>query len=393
MRNSKPVLNIAVTLLALITISITALAHTPVKEIPFQYEMEKIILPISINGSKAIRCILDTGMVEGIFLMDPAAGKELNLKYATTNVMLRGGGSGTATASMAMGATFTLADVSFENQRVIVLNKSGPLARAGVVGVVGASIFKRFVVQIDIEKKMLRLYKPDEFDSKDAGESFELALTRTKPYIKASINIDGERDLPVTLVIDTGANSTLMFTVNKEKGIEAPSKSVDGVVGRGVGGELRGKVGRSKKLTLGKYELRDTLAHFYTEGIPGGKEGLIGMGLMERFLVTFDYTGKRMFLKPNIDFNKPFEFSMLGMSVLPDKNGALSVQSVFDGSAALEAGIEKGDIVISIDKKRLDFAQYARLLKSLTTPGQNILVEIERKGIRHEKSLKLKRLI
>ncbi len=393
MRNSRLIVSIAAAFLVLLAVSITALGHSPVKEIPFEYEMDKIIIPVSINGSKAIRCILDTGMVEGVFLMDPAAAKELNLKYAATNVMLRGGGSGTATASMAMGASFTLEDISFENQRVIVINEAGPLARAGVVGVVGASIFNRFVVQIDIEKKILRLYKPDEFDSKDAGESFELTLTRTKPYMNAFIDIDGKKDLPVTLVIDTGANSTLMFTVNKEKGIVTPSKSVDGVIGRGVGGEVRGKAARSKKLALGKYKLLDTIAHFYTDGIPGGTDGVIGMGILERFLVTFDYAGKRMFLKPNEDFTKPFEFSMIGMSVLPDKDGALSIQSVFDGSPALEAGIKKGDILISIDKKPLSFADYARLVQALITPGQKIMIEIERNGVRHEKSLELKRMI
>ena len=106
-------------------------------------------------------------------------------------------------------------------------------------------------------------------------------------------------------------------------------------------------------LRLGKHELLNIIALFRDGSTPGNADGLIGMGILERFLVTFDYAGKHMFLKPNKEFNKPFEFSMTGISVRPNERGALQVADVFNDSPAKDAGIRAGDIIVSIDKKSL----------------------------------------
>lgn len=362
-----------------------------VHEIPFEYSMNKILVPIKINGSNVLPCILDTGMVAGVFLMNPAAAKGLNLTYSANNVMLRGAGSGTASASLAMGAKFELASILFESQRVIVLNDSGPLAALGIDCVIGASVFNRFVVQMDMEKELLRLYPPGEFDDKDAGESFDLTITRTKPFIKAIVNVDGKKDVPITVVVDTGAGTTFMLA--KEKGISVPSKSIEGVFGRGVGGKVSGKSARIEKLKLGKYELLNIITRFSDGTMPVKADGLIGMKVLERFLVTFDYPGKRMFLKPNSQYNKPFEFSMIGISIRPGKGGLLYVEDVFDNSPASDARILPGDIVVSIDKKPLTYAEYLDLVESLVTPGKKIVIEFERDGKRQIKSLELRRLL
>jgi hypothetical protein len=393
MKRQRSILYIAAILIAITASSIHAGDNKPLHEIPFIYEMDKVIVPVSINGTKAIRCILDTGMPEGVFLMNPAAAKGMNLQYGATNVMLRGAGSGSESASMAMGASVTLAKIAFENQRIIVLNNAGPLAALGVDGVIGASIFNRFVVEMDVEKKMLRLFGPDKFDSKDAGDSFDLTVTRTKPYITAPVNIDGKTDLPLTLVVDSGASSALMLVEKPDNGVAAPAKSIDGIAGRGVGGQSMGKIARANRLKLGKHNLERVITRFRTDPLPGNADGLIGMKVLERFLVTFDYPGKRMFLKPNRSYSRPFEFSLIGLSVLPIKGGRLEVDYVYKGSAASEVGIKKGDVIVSVDKKHLSFAEYSDLDESLVAPGRKIEIEIERDGVRQIKSLSLRRIL
>ena len=84
---------------------------------------------------------------------------------------------------------------------------------------------------------------------------------------------------------------------------------------------------------------------------------------------------------------------MIGISIRPGKGGLLYVEDVFDNSPASDARILPGDIVVSIDKKPLTYAEYLDLVESLVTPGKKIVIEFERDGKRQIKSLELRRLL
>lgn len=392
MKKQYAILNIIAILLLFATATITAQVNKPIHVIPFKYEMNKIIVPVTVNGSKVLRGVLDTGMPGGVFIMDSEVGKSLNLEYSATNVMLRGAGSGTASASMASGAKVSMGDVQLENQRVIVMNDSGPLHGSGFSTVIGASIFNKFVVRIDIEKETILLYEPKTFDPKDAGESLDMTIVATKPYIKGLIDLEGKKNIPVTLVLDTGAGSALMLSEDLKNNIAAPSKSVEGIFGRGVGGDVLGKMARTGKLSIGKSEMSDVVTLFRDTRVANA-DGLIGMDILDRYLVTFDYSKERMYIKPNKDFGKPFEFSMIGIALRPGKDGKLGVVDVFKNSAAEAVGIQKGDKIISIDKKPLTLVGYFDFVESNQSDGRKILIGYERNGKMFEKTLILKRLV
>ncbi len=366
-------------------------ANTPLHEIPFEFELDKVILPVTVNGKKTVRLILDTGMPEGIFLMKPRAADDMELDYVAANVMLRGAGPGTSSAKMAMGADLKLAEIAFTNQRVIVLNEEGTISRTEWDGAIGASVFNRFVVKIDVEKEMLRLYDPKAFDAAMAGDAIDLTLTRTKPYIKASLNIEGKKEVSILAIIDTGASAGPV--ISTARGWIAPANSIDAVLGGGVGGDVVGAVARAHSLSVGATKLKDIVVYFNRGEMPGEKEALIGMRVLNRFHLTFDYPGKKMYLKPNTRFEEPFEFNMTGLAVRPEKDGTLKVVDVVEGSPASDAGVKTGDKVVSIDGKKVSYSGFAKIVREIRKPGIKIEIEFERGGESFSRSLVSRRLL
>ncbi len=366
-------------------------ANTPLHEIPFEFELDKVIVPVTVNGKKTVRLILDTGMPEGIFLMKPEAAVDMELNYVEANVMLRGAGAGTSSAKMAMGAEYKLAGIAFTDQRVIVVNEEGPLSRTEWDGAVGASVFNRFVVEIDLEKEMLKLYDPQAFDAGMAGDAIELTFTRTKPYIKASLNVEGEKEVPILALIDTGAGAGLV--ISTARGWVAPANSIDAVLGGGIGGDVEGAVARAYSLSVGAARLKDIIVYFNRGEMPGDQEALIGMRVLNRFHVTFDYTAKKMYLRPNRHFGEPFEFNMTGLAVRPEKDGTLKVVDVVEGSPAYEAGVKTGDNVVSINGKKVSYSGFARIIEDIRKPGIKIEIEFSREGKTFSRSLVSRRLL
>ena len=366
--------------------------NIPIIQIPFEEEFNTVVIPITINGSQKLRCILDTGMPGGVFLLDPKTAKNIDLKYVSTNVTLRGSGSGTQLGSMAMGTTVQVDKIKLSNQRVIVLNEPGSLAKIGVDGAIGASIFNKYVVQMDFEKKLLLLFSVEDFDAKQLGEEFSLEIVNTKPFIKAKVSNNEKQNVPVSLLLDTGAGAGLSLHTKSLSELILPKRTIKGVLGGGVGGDIVGKLGRISTLQLGKHKLKQIVTGF-PETANTNSDGTIGMEILNRFLITIDYTNNRMFLLPNKSFNDVFEFNMSGIAVKPTAEGKLGVRHVFDGSPGSQAGIRSGDIIIAVNGKKLNFSGFNQMADSFKKQGKKMTIIFERNGKQQKTVLKLRRLL
>ena len=381
-RRRSPLFVSLILALACAANSLAATPNQPLYEIPFEYEIDKIIVPVSVNGSRPLRLVLDTGMVGGIFLMKPTAADGLGLEYVNTNLPLRGAGPGTERASLAMGASVKLGALSLSNERVIVLNKEGTLGRTGWDGAIGHSIFKRFVVEIDVEAKIVKLFDPAKFKPSASASAVDLVVTRTKPYIKTTVSVAGEKPRELKTVVDTGAGSALLLS----KEFVAPNPSITTNVGSGVGGEVRGTVARASLLKIGQHDMKNIIAMFNRNSMPVNTNALIGMGLLNRFKTTFDYKGGKMYLQPNGRYKEPFEFNMFGLNVRPGPGGLLRIIDVFPNSPASEAGVKAGDTISTVQGKATDYLQFGMLLRDMRVPGKTLEFEV----VRDEKKLNFK---
>jgi len=366
-----------------------------VVEIPFTVRAQHVTIPIELGG-ETIRMILDTGMPEGIFVMDPAIGKRAGLEY-TMQVQAAGGGGGEPRpASMVMGQSFSVAGIEFADERVIVLDEPEPMLSLAD-GVIGMSIFERYATQIDYETQMLRLYDPETFDRDASGTAVPLTFTLTKPYATIAVDL-GRGPVPVELVVDSGAGGALSLHSWSSEALSVPDGATRTLVGRGVEGDITGHMARIPALEVGGYRLENVVADFPDDESMTGlgaqsRNGTLGAEVLRRFVVTFDYAQKQMLLRPNGLYEETFEYNMAGFEPYRNGDEMLTLGFVLPGSPSDQAGLAVDDVIVAIDGRSASEWTALELRECFRAEGEEVSMTIEREGERFEVRVKLRRLI
>ena len=276
-----------------------------VVEIPFEVESGYVVLPISVNGSRPLRFVLDTGASGAIIYKTETDAP--NLKIAGEARIRGAGGSGAVTTvPVAEAVSFKLGDIELVNGDLAILSSG-----RGHDGVIGRPVFANLVVEIDWEKQVVRFYEPAKF--KYAGSGVVLPLTFDaggRPYTTGSVVVAGEQKIPVKLVVDTGGSHILSLDVGSHPGIELPEGATKTVLGRGVSGEITGHSGRIRALDFAGLNFKDVPTTFpdSSSGTAGlnGRQGNLGSGILRRFNITYDYSRQQMILEPNKFARNPF---------------------------------------------------------------------------------------
>lgn len=367
-------------------------------QIPFKIIDGLIIVPVKVNGSKELNMILDTGMsAPVVILYHSETGKELGLKYVVSAKVYGPGDEGAKTANMSLGATLTISGLELTWQQIIVIDESRSTSRWTMDGIIGKNIFDSYVVEIDFEKSIVIVYDPQHFKIDPKTEAIPLLFQRGKPVIEAVVSIDGEKEVPVKLMVDTGGRHNLSLNTNSQKKIFPPGNSIKGIIGIGVQGEFSGAFGRVSRLQLGEFVFRDVMAEFPDEnsnaGISGLDDGNLGIIALSRFKVIFDYPHKKMLLTPNKKFAKPFEFNMAGLFLEQNMDGSFMVRDVIKNSPGFRQGIQRDDRIVAINGKEINKYGYVEVFDMFRQEGKKIRVTIRRESGRFDFTLTLKRLI
>jgi hypothetical protein len=295
-------------------------------------------------------------MTPGVFLLNPDTGRELGLRYVQ-QVMVGGAGEGEPQyGEVATGVTFEIAGVTFEGQRAIVLAEQPPYMDRRFEGIVGKTVFDAYIVEIDFESREVVLHDSDGWDSTGAGERIPIEISYMKPFVNATVRIDNSHAILVSLVVDLGARHALSLNRDQDPKLPTPDRTVNSLLGTGIKGDVFGEQGRIRSLRVGPFEMAGVVASFPDNTDEAGlgpiaRNGNLGLGVLKRFNVTFDYGNRRIFLRPNNRFATPFEVNMAGLVLRHGGAGGLSVYYVRRYSPAFKAGIEKGDKVISVAGK------------------------------------------
>ncbi|HVG35179.1 MAG TPA: aspartyl protease family protein [Pyrinomonadaceae bacterium] len=285
-------------------------AGKSVVEVPFEVDRDLMVIRLSVNNSRPLRFVLDTG-AQGTVLNNSSVIDSLRLNIVGT-VQVRGSGSGPmGTASVAEGVSFDIASVKLTGGRLALqpLRPGSPFSEYD--GVIGRVLFENLVVEVDWEKQALRFYDPAKYVYAGTGAILPLTFDEGgRPYATASVVISGEASLPVKVVVDTGASHALSLDVGSHPGLRLPEGATPAVLGIGANGEVRGHRGRVKSFQLGGYTLKDVPTTFPdasagTAGI-GGRQGNLGDAALKRFKIIYDYSRKRMIVEPNKFLNEPF---------------------------------------------------------------------------------------
>ena len=369
--------------------------------LPFRNVNNHVLLSVTVNGEGPFQVILDTGMpTEDLMLYDSNRVQALHLPYLDdTHVRISGaGGKGKGKpARIAPGLELGVGGLRILDARAMVLSIA-PGFGAYHDGVIGAALFAHFAVSIDNDRGLLTLRRPESFKPPEGASTVPLMFEHGNPFIDAKVRIAEGEPVSVRLVVDLGASHAVSLNESVQRGIRVPERSIPAGIGRGVSGEITGRVGRIRSLEIGGLSLSDVIATFPDEAFhsPRGvdsRDGNLGDGVLSRFLVTFDYAGKRMVLQPSRRLAEPFEWDMSGMQAEPTGKGTVQVRRVLAGSPAAEAGVQEGDQIARFAGVEVTEATYFVVRERLKKEGETVVIELRRGKESVVASIKLRRLV
>lgn len=372
------------------------LAEDGMTAIPFEFISNHVVIPVMVEG-KTLNLILDTGMpLDGALLFGSETVSALELPYIGKAPVMGPGGH-KVESDLAMGVTFRLPGMEFTNQMVLVMPQDSTRSRPfeGKDGVIGHTLFSRFVVDIDHDNMEVTLTEPDRFEYSGGGAELPLRIGRY-PFLLCEADISGDGMVPLELVVDTGNGAALTLNVGAQEGLVLPEKVIEYQT-RSVGNELLRLTGRIKRLQLGSYVLENLLGSFRTSAHepapPWAKSGALGQGILRRFNVIFDYAHTRIILEANSHFHEPFEFNMAGIQFTRAGDGRFKVSRVIPGSPADQGGLRPGDYIVQISGRPASELSADDAEQIMRKEGEEVTLGIRRGDGSLQLRLKLRRLI
>jgi hypothetical protein len=396
--------------------------------IPFKLINNLVFIPIKVNGIE-LNFLLDSGVEETI-LFSMEERQEVSFKNIE-KIKLRGLGSEEEIEGLkSTNNVLETHGLKSSNHLVyIILDQSFNLSShigIPVNGIIGYKFFKNNIVEINYQKKRIVVHANNEETRKKLDRKFKtvpITIERSKPYIYANAVVDTVT-IPAKLLIDIG-NSDAFWIFENSK-IKLPKKNFPDFLGKGFSGDIEGHRAKIDNFIIDEFNFKKPIVSFPDSSsiknvkmVPG-RIGSIGGEVLKRFTVVLDYAGKKLYLKKNNKFSEPFTYNKSGITIQHNglqwvqetvhlemvkvattleevqadnkKDGEFkykfSLKPVYEivnirkNSAAEKCGLQKGDIIVSINKNvpyKYSLQQINTLLKSEEDIWINL--EVERNSV------------
>lgn len=366
-------------------------------EIPFMNSNNLIIVPVSINGNTPVNFILDTGVRTNIFFSKTIAS-ELGLQYTRSLNLVGADGKTVLTASVSTNNYLDLGNVEGRMQTILVLDEDffelESVIGIPIFGVLGYEFFKFNPIRVNYDQGKIFFYKTNALKWRPFGfRKTALTIEFNKPYIEAKVKQVVGEDLNTKLLIDTGANHGLLLNPETSEQIKIPPINLETELGRSLGGDLFGVVGRAKFVSLNGMKFKNIITSYpfeteYSYIIKEtGRQGSLGSELLGRLEVILDYPRERFLFKKSSTFANTYEYDMSGITpkVLPTEERRIYVARLKERSPAANAGVKELDEILKINKIPIDFWELSDLIKLFKSElGREISLTIKRPSAENE---------
>ncbi len=334
------------------------------KSVTFSFKTASnlIIIPVVINDSDTLNFILDTGVRFPIITELPYVNR-LNLNFMQP-VSVNGLGQGDAlTAYRSGNNTMKISGLVSHNQEIhMVIDENFQISQIlglPVHGLIGFDLFKDFVVEIDYDRSTLTLTKPKYYRDRVSNKDIVMPLhfESNKPYVRTTIVNDNNEEVPVKLLVDTGASDAIWLSTQSDERIKIPERYIESFLGRGLNGDLYGKKGRIGGIWLGPLVLYQPIVAYPETGLVpqvtyDDRNGTLGAEILRRFYVTIDYPDSQIKLRPTKKIRDEFNYNMSGLDISNPFPGlpVYTIDKVRKDSPAYNAGLMENDQILSVNK-------------------------------------------
>lgn len=367
-------------LAAALFVALNPATAKPLVELNFEMVGNRIYLPAKLNG-RTLSAIFDTGA--GASAVDLALADELKIP-GDQKIQAGGVGAASVTGRMLTGATLDLGDKTHSVNYAIPFSSLNSSEGRKLELILGYDFINKYVFEIDYLGKKMRVHAAGT-KIEDPGTEIPIRIVNGHPHIRAKLTLGGQTH-DVEAMIDSGATIgglTGRFT----KSVPIPSgvkTTTSTTIGGGVGGFVTGRFLRIDTVNLGGLQVKNPVASVNES--TGGANGtnaaydfLLGAEILKRFTFTIDYPNRKVYLKPNADFGKPFDSDKTGLRLVaggPELR-EYSVVGLMPGSSAEVAGLVKGDKLVAVDgmgAASKSLHEWRDYLRTSTAPGWDFVV-------------------
>lgn len=377
--------------------------------IPFKYSYGFILVDFKLNNILPLKFIFDTG-AEHTILFKKEISDILGFEYEKKINLVGSDLEREVFALISRKVPMTLKGTKTVDRDLIVLEDDflnlESMVGESIDGILGSRFFRGLVIHIDYTKQKLILYDKSNYRPPNDIKKYipiDLTVENHKPYLNTTITTLSDVKIPVKLLLDTGAALPFLLFLETHPSLTLPEHFIRGNLGRGLGGELEGYLGKIKELKLAdEFIFRDFVTSFQQVELELSPEvyrkrnGLIGNPVLSRFHIILDLIDEKAYFKPKKNYNKKFEFDKSGLIIYafgPDLN-RYYVKDVLENSPAAEGGIQKGDIIKRVGILPSYFYSLGSISQKLhKKEGKKVRLTVLRNGINLRKTVVLRELI
>jgi len=325
------------------------IAGAPLATAPFRLSASPTILVHVRFHSGTVPLIFDSGA--GNYIV-PAAAKELALRSAG-GLPMEGVGNGSVNAAYATVGTIALGNAELVDQHFVVSPLPYPFIheQRGVAayGLVGSEFLESFRTTFDFARHRISFAFYAQPPATPPGAVvLPLLSDGAHAYVRATV--DGASGI---FLLDTGDNGDLtIFPWFAAKYHLLHGPGVHYLAIGGVGGHLAYARYRVQTFNLGGGTIHrvPTILAQASAGSFASKSvaGNIGLQIISRYNVTFDFRRQTVTFVPGAHIDAPFPVDRSGLSLNQTDGSAFEVLSVVRGGPADAAGVQVGDRIVAV---------------------------------------------
>lgn len=338
-------------------------------ELPFQY-INHIFLTVTLNDS--LEAVLLYDPIRGIILDERFTRRSQLPTYGGEDVGYGGpvyaGGAGSQQHVVTFARDLHLQnsaadgtiDRAFPLTPVIPLDSMMAVSLGRRVdGLFGIDILADHVLEFDFDRERFVLHDTTRFAPPEGAVGLPITpMGRDgKPTVPVTVHLASGDTVDGQFVLDFGMGGVLRLTTafTDAHGLTERIGPTTSGSESGLGGALESRIGRVPAVSMGALQIEAPVLSLAreTEGADANPpwDGLIGLGLLERYRVFYDAPGDHLWLLPTERSADPFVYarSGLGWEPIDQPGGGLVVRTVRGGSAAASAGLLPGDRLVAVE--------------------------------------------
>ncbi|MGH7223051.1 MAG: hypothetical protein ACRELF_07475, partial [Gemmataceae bacterium] len=249
------------------------------------------------------------------------------------------------------------------------LGKIDEVSGEEIAGLLGMDFLSQHVCRIDFDRGEVTF--PSSV-GRDPGQRLPVVFTEHLPHVMVEIPSLHRRE---SFGVDTGNAGYSSGDLRRETFAALVKQGLLKLLGEGLA-EILG--GETITVRSGRVDAI-SLAGFRHEKLVFSEsdENVLGLNYLSRFVVTFDFPHKAIYLKKGRQYDRPDVSDLSGLAVLR-RNGQTLVLSMEEDGPAVRAGVKSQDELLKINERNAKEMSLYSIRRAFCTEGKKYRLLIRR---------------